>query len=270
MTVSFNTSDHTAAAPEDYAATSKVVTFSPGTTTQTVPVPLAIDPYSAKSEDFYGNLSNPSGATIAVAQATGTITQGDPPELSINDVTGKENQQSFTFIVSLSQKSEQAVSVNYATQDVTAKAGEDYGAVSGTVTIPAGALSGTITVPIIDDGSKDDVPAKVTAIFGYYEPQTEFWVVLSNPQNATLGPNVGVGTIYDPNDPNAPVQNCTCSCGCGQVQAEPTNANGDNTMHMSPPIADGNADLSPDGEGGNTQLGFTYDDQKQPHPIVDQ
>ncbi|MGW2563261.1 glycoside hydrolase family 3 protein [Streptomyces sp. NPDC001514] len=63
---------------------------------------------------------------------------------------------------------EEPVTVEYATDGGTATAGEDYRAVTGTVTFPAGTPSGTsrtVTVPTLKDGSAEaaeTVPLKLT------------------------------------------------------------------------------------------------------------
>ena len=61
-----------------------------------------------------------------------------------------EGAGQMVFTVSLSEPAAQDVFVNYTTVDGTATAGADYGAVSGTLTIPAGSTTATITVPIYD------------------------------------------------------------------------------------------------------------------------
>jgi hypothetical protein len=77
VTVQYATADGTSRAGSDYTATSGTLTFAPGTTSQTVSVPVLADSASEGSENFRLVLSNPSGASLAQAQATGTI--NDPP-----------------------------------------------------------------------------------------------------------------------------------------------------------------------------------------------
>lgn len=77
VTVQYTTADGTSKAGTDYTATSGTLTFAPGTTSETVSVPVLADSASDGSESFNLVLSNPSGATLARAQATGTI--NDPP-----------------------------------------------------------------------------------------------------------------------------------------------------------------------------------------------
>jgi hypothetical protein len=85
-----------------------------------------------------------------------------------------------------------AVSVNYATADLTATAGEDYAARSGTLTWADGdSAEKTITIPILDDSL-------------HHEDQEQFTVTLSSPVNATLAsPSVATVSILD-DDTNAP------------------------------------------------------------------
>ena len=68
------------AADEDYTAAAGTLSFSPGQTTQTVPVAVLDDPHDEGSETFTLALSNPSGnhAWLSAARATGTISNSDP------------------------------------------------------------------------------------------------------------------------------------------------------------------------------------------------
>jgi hypothetical protein len=73
-------------------------------------------------------------AAATVAESAGTATLG------ITRSGGRPNQP---------------VTVNYATQDGSAVAGQDYTASSGSVTIPAGQTTATISVPITDDTAQE-------------------------------------------------------------------------------------------------------------------
>ena len=75
VTVDYATADGTAMAGTDYTATSGTLTFGPGETTKTINVAVTDDETSESSEAFTLNLSNVEGATLADAQATGTITE---------------------------------------------------------------------------------------------------------------------------------------------------------------------------------------------------
>lgn len=76
VTVAYATADGTAHAGTDYTAESGTLTFAPGTTAQQVSVPT--QPGAPGSETFTLDLSNPSGATIAAAAGTATLTNPAP------------------------------------------------------------------------------------------------------------------------------------------------------------------------------------------------
>ena len=78
VTVDYATSDGTATAGDDYTATSGTLTFAAGETAKTVSVPILDDAHDEGSETLTLTLSNASGATLADATATGTITNSDP------------------------------------------------------------------------------------------------------------------------------------------------------------------------------------------------
>jgi len=101
-----------------------------------------------------------------------------------HDRTSDENQI-VQFEVMLTTTSGQIVECDYTTVDGTAKAGEDFIAVSGRVIIPEGETLFLVPVQIIQDDIKE---------------QTEyFYVEISNPFNAVLGKTVGKCLIYDSN-----------------------------------------------------------------------
>ncbi len=87
ITVSYSTSDGTAAAPAEYTTTSGMLTFSPGVTNLTLTVPVLNDADTETNETFALNLSSPTNATIAAGTATCTVL-GNPgpvaPTLAIS------------------------------------------------------------------------------------------------------------------------------------------------------------------------------------------
>ena len=77
---------------------------------------------------------------------------GGPVRIRIEGGKAKEREGAvIDFPVTLNRASSQTVSVDYATADGTAKAGEDYEAISGTLTFAAGETEKTLQVPILDD-----------------------------------------------------------------------------------------------------------------------
>jgi len=113
-----------------------------------------------------------------------------PPTLSINNVTVTEGHAGTTdavFTVSLSAASSLTVTVDYATADNTATAGSDYTAASDTLTFAPGVTSQPITVTVQGDTLD--------------EFDETYFVNLSNPTNATIADNQGLGTITDDDAP---------------------------------------------------------------------
>ena len=194
VTVDYATADGTATAGNDYTATSGTLTFTPGVTTKTVSVPVVDDTVEDDGETFTVTLSNASGATIADAQATGTIhnTETDPSGLSVADAEATEEEDAaLDFVVTLDPAASGTVTVDYATADGTATAGDDYTDTSGTLTFEAGDTTKTVSVPINDDAA-DDGGETLT-------------LTLSNASGAEIADTEATGTIRNTEaaDPDA-------------------------------------------------------------------
>lgn len=108
--------------------------------------------------------------------------QSTLPELSIENATALvgSGNSNLTFTVHLSAVSEQTVTVQYQTLDATATAELDYEPVSGTLTFIPGTRSQSFTIPVWDDDLQGD---------------RFFSVILSNPQNAVLLDDRGLGIL---------------------------------------------------------------------------
>ena len=182
VTVDYATSDGTATSGDDYTAASGTLTFAAGVLEQTVEVAALTDRAGEGDETFTVSLSNPSGATLADGEATGTVENVAPPlpTLSVADVRAEEGG-TLRFAVRLSEASDASVTVDYATSDGTATAGEDYTAASGTLTFAAGELEQTVEVTALTDRAD--------------EGDETFTVSLSNPSGATLADGEATGTV---------------------------------------------------------------------------
>jgi chitinase len=153
VTVNYATADGSALAGSDYQANSGLLTFNPGQTSRTVTVLVNGDRVGEPNETFSINLSGPTNASIADGQGTGTVVD-DEPRVSISDASVTEADAGTTVVsvtVSLSAASDAPVTVNFATQDYTAFAGQDYGAASGTLTFAPGETGKTVTVVVNSD-----------------------------------------------------------------------------------------------------------------------
>jgi glucose/arabinose dehydrogenase len=191
ITVNYTTADSTATAGSDYVTASGTVTFTPGQLNQPISVTVNGETMFEPNESFNVNLSGATNATIADNQGVGTITNDDTqPTISIDDVSVTEGTVTTAFAVftvSLSNASSQTITVNYATADGTATAGNDYVAGSGTVTFTSGQTSQLFGVAVNGDRMN--------------EPDLTFKVNLSAATNATIADNQGVATIIDEDAP---------------------------------------------------------------------
>ena len=188
VTVQYATSNGTATAGQDYVAASGTVTFAAGETSKTVNVVINGDAAVESDETLTLTLSSPSGATIAAASATGTITNDDvaptSPTVSIGNASkaeGNSGTSNMSFTVTLSKAATAPVTVQYATSNGTATAGQDYVAASGTITFAAGETSKTVNVVVNGDATS--------------ESDETFTVTLSNPSGITIATAVATGTI---------------------------------------------------------------------------
>lgn len=87
VTVDVSTSNGTAAAGVDYTAINTMLTFAPGEVSKAVNVEVYGDSTFEADETFFVNLSNPTNATIAVAQGIGTILNDDDSSAEPPDPT---------------------------------------------------------------------------------------------------------------------------------------------------------------------------------------
>jgi subtilisin family serine protease/subtilisin-like proprotein convertase family protein len=187
VTVNYTTATNTAAAGSDFLTESGTLVFAPGQTSRPITVVVLNDLRNETDERFFVNLSNPAGAVLDDSQGAATIIDNDPvPSVSIDDATvteGDTGTKNLGFIVSLSAASGKNVSVDYATADGSAVAGNDYVAAAGTLTFLPGQVTKVINVV---------VPADTAAEF-----DKTLRLMFGNPSNATLADDQAEGVILD-------------------------------------------------------------------------
>jgi uncharacterized protein (TIGR03437 family) len=212
VTFDIATANDSASSSSDYVAHSlSGQTIAAGLQTYTFDVTVNGDTDVEPDETFFVNVTSVSSATVNDGQGLGTITNDDTPSLSINDVTQNEGQagsSTFSFTVTLSPASNQTVTVNYATADVTATAGSDYTTIPSTLlTFNPTETTKTVNVTVSGD----------TTI----EADETFNVNLSGATNANISDATGVGTIT--NDDGATVVISQVYGGGGNASATFTN-----------------------------------------------
>ena len=130
--------------------------------------------------------NNTEGLASQAVTVQVTDNDYDPPPISISDARAGESDGSMDFFVTVAP-SEREMSISWNTVTETgvgvATADTDYDRASGKLTFAIGETAKTITVEVLDDALN--------------ETDETFTVVLSGPNNATLGKNSGTGTIED-------------------------------------------------------------------------
>jgi hypothetical protein len=172
--------------------------FGPPITTATeyYPTALVVADFNADGRPDAAGANNWSD-TVAVWLNDGVWPPDDPPSVSIHDVgvyEGNAGTVDATFMVTLSHNTNVDVTVHFATADITATAGSDYTATSGTVIISAGQISATVTVVV----RGERLP----------EPEETFAVNLTDATGATISDGQAIGTIFD-NEPRISITDFT-------------------------------------------------------------
>lgn len=193
VTIVYATADGTASATNnDYVAAGGSLVIPAGSITGTISIAVNGDSLYEANETMLLNIVGATNAIAGTSQATGTILNDDLPYITIGGVTRNEGDfgtTAFVFPVTLLSPLDVNVSVNFATSNGTAMAGNgvasnsDFRATNGILTIAAGATTGQITVAVNADL--------------YIENDETFSVILSSPTNVVLATNQALGTILN-------------------------------------------------------------------------
>lgn len=176
-TISYTTVDGSAKAGDNYVATSGTATFVAGQQSGYIDVPILDDHVVDVPGDFQFVLSNPSGGAIVLGDdhADVAITDSDAPpppdqyfvaQGGVDVVEGGVEYRTAAVYedsgmaqivvrrvngVGQPDQGPDTAQISYATSDGTAKAGVDYTAESGTLTIPPYQDVAAFYVPILPD-----------------------------------------------------------------------------------------------------------------------
>ena len=189
VTVNYATANSTATQPADYTTTSGTLTFTPGQGTKTISVPVVGDALDEIDETFFVNLSGADERhdrrqPRAWGRSSTTTPRPRSRSTTSGSTEGDAGTANMTFTATAVGGERQDVTVDYATADGTATApGRLHGCPPGTLTFNPEWLTRTFTVPIVGDTTD--------------EFDETFVANLSNPANATIADNQGVGTIVD-------------------------------------------------------------------------
>ncbi len=117
----------------------------------------------------------------------------DPlPTVAVSDAVASEENGSISFDISLSEASDQDVTVTYETVAGSAQAGSDFEPQLSQVVIPAGQTSVSVSVPLVNDTLQ--------------EATEQFELRLTSADGAEIADGSGQGQITDsdPGDPTPP------------------------------------------------------------------
>ncbi|SLN46083.1 Bifunctional hemolysin/adenylate cyclase precursor [Roseivivax jejudonensis] len=199
VTVQYRSAGRTATEDTDFPDTSGTLTFAPGETSKTISPRVRSDNENEADESFEIELFSPSGAVLAggvpVLEEAAFILDDDAVGLDraihVSDVVVTEplsGTATATFEVRLSRPFDTNTTIGYATSNISASAGSDYTATSGTLTFRPGQTEAAVNVTIRSDGNAGE--GTETFVLG----------LSSLPPTLTGGTAgaIGVGTIRQP------------------------------------------------------------------------
>ena len=187
VTVSVGAPGDSAASGTDYGAvTGFTVTIPAGQASSSTTFTLTpVDDTLVESDETISISGASPGRTVggtSVALTDDDQAAGENlPRVSVGDAEAKEGGI-LAFRVTLDRAAAGSpVTMKYATEDGTARAGRDYTAVSGTLTFTPGTREQKVYVETLDDALD--------------EGDETFWLRLTRPANAVMADPSGLGTI---------------------------------------------------------------------------
>ncbi|WP_196803177.1 beta strand repeat-containing protein, partial [Dolichospermum circinale] len=219
VTVNYATANGTATAGSDYTATTGTLIFNvnPGETSKQITVSVLGDSLFEANETFFVNLSNATNASIADAQAQGTITNDDValPTITLAVSPSSVTEDSTTNLVytfTRTGATTSALTVNYGITG-TANSTDYTGATPGTgktITFAAGASTATLTIDPTADTiveSNETVALTLATGTGYTIGTTT--AVIGTITNDDLLPNLNLSANQTIVEGNTNPQNVT-------------------------------------------------------------
>ena len=162
VTVDYVTRSGAALERTDFYSADGSLVFLAGETEKTVSIYVSGDSEDEIDESFFLELNNPVGASFGgnnhSLTATGWVLDTDGVganrALAVSSPIVTEGPGGVArFEVTLSEPAAAALSFSYATYDLSARAGSDYAARTGTLTFAAGQTRAVVEVPLINDAA---------------------------------------------------------------------------------------------------------------------
>lgn len=157
-TVNYNTVNVTATAGQDFVGLASNVTFAPGETSKNVTITLINDDAIEAIEQFGVALGQTSGAGLGTRRTVNITVLDDDSGVAIFDLnrtTYAVDEDAGSAVITVERSGDTTIpaTVNYATTNGTATAGQDYTATTGTLSFAANELTKTFLIPITDDAA---------------------------------------------------------------------------------------------------------------------
>ena len=191
--IDYITLDGSARRDLDYRFSSGTLHFADLSRTQTLAIPLVGDAAIEGDENFILVLGNAVNLSFDVSSYYATIVDDDfPTTISVSSTPTTEGANTaILFTASIDNLVDQ-VTFAYSTVNGSALAGEDYNASSGVIEFTPGLSQEIFSVPLLND----DIA----------EPDEQFSLTLSAPQNADFAATEISATIIDDDNPVLTIQ----------------------------------------------------------------
>jgi len=156
VTVGYEIEPVTASDLEDFVAAAGTLTIPAGETLGMIPVTVNGDTAAEGNEELRLRLAGPSAGVYVARSVSRGILLDDEATVNVTaplpeQPEGDAGTQSYDFEIRLDAPAVTPVNIDYETRDISALAGSDYEATSGTLTINTGQQVATIAVPISGD-----------------------------------------------------------------------------------------------------------------------
>lgn len=155
VTVDYTFGNDSAVAPADYTGSNGTLTFAPGETSKQIAITIVDDNTYELEERFTVTLSNWVNSLQGTRSVLELLITSDETEPTVQfggfSYALLENGGAVPIQVTLSTPSDFPVTVDYATSNSTAVAGDDYNAASGTLSFAPGETAKTFSVTAFDD-----------------------------------------------------------------------------------------------------------------------
>jgi polyhydroxybutyrate depolymerase len=158
-TLEFATKSGTAVRDEDFVEISRQLVFAEGEIRKEIRIPIQNDGLAEEKETIGLSLTSLNSETPMAARtrATVNILDNDPGiQFQISRYAARENEGMVRFVVERGNDGELgAFDINYATENASATAGEDYVPISGTLEFAANETMKELTVALLEDDKKE-------------------------------------------------------------------------------------------------------------------